>query len=115
MLVEIYINFDIIISFIIIFSLCFKLSRQIKEAIRFRRIIKPNSKENKIMVRSNYIHITLYSAFIISFISNLLINIGIVNFRFDIGDTLKTITIILIVLFFISEYIIIPKLISNIK
>ena len=115
MWIEVYVNFDIIISFVIIFSLCFKLSRQIKEAIRFRRIIKPNSKENKIMIRSNYIHIILYSAFIISFISNLLINVGIINFAFAIGDTLKIITIILVAVFFISEYIIIPKLISNIK
>lgn len=80
-----------------------------------RRIIKPHDYEKRIILKSNYIHIILYSTFILVYILNILISMNFINISFVTGDFINIISILSILFFLIGEFIIIPKINSNIR
>ncbi|MGL4760775.1 MAG: hypothetical protein ACRC6T_09425 [Sarcina sp.] len=103
------------IMMIFIICLMFKLARQVKETLYVRRIIKPNDYEKKIIIRSNYIHIVLYTIFIVVYICNILLSLNIINITFITVDIINAVSIIAILAFLIGEFIVIPKINSNIR
>ena len=108
-------SFGYIVIILFIACLVLKLTRQIKEAIYVRRIIKPDDYEKKIILKSNYIHITLYSIFILAFIINILVGYNIINITFLSLDMATNISMIAIIAMLVGEFIVIPKIISNIR
>ena len=107
--------FGCIVLTLFIACLSLKLIRQIKEVIYVRRIIKPDDYEKKIILKSNYIHITLYGLFILTFIISILVGFNIINFSFLTLELATNVCTVSIVAMLIGEFIVIPKLNSNIR
>ncbi len=109
---------NIVSSFIMgifVVYLIFKLARQIKETLYVRRIIKPSDYEKKIILRSNYIHIILYGAFVVVYVLNVLLSLNIIAISFITIDLINILSVITILVLLIGEFIIIPKMNSNIR